>query len=528
MADEIVPLLFLGNRNDTIGWRGAVVDCLFAEGELRRDVLEGLMEKIHSYRGNGIPVLVACVNGIDRSATVVMWYLVERLGMKIDEAVKLIKRKRPVANPHPEWEIKKNIKLLPDVDVMKQAGIGKTSFLVYDTGLALDHALRLLKSGHDVYYFLEWRAERYQRIQDYIPGWGYEGLQKPLDWGMVYDKVETVMFTDVGFGSLADLMRKNGKAVFGASAKGEELELDRVFMIKTFEKLGIKVPKYKIVQGVSGLMNAIEDGKKQFIKLNIFRGNLETCSVESKEEARIVLESAKFGKYAEQMTFIITEPCEGVEVGCDAFFNGKHFLRPYNFGNEVKGTGAQFNKWVESSIWDDVLEKLEPWLAETGYRGNFSLEGFFDGSEITVIDPTCRWFYPGSSAVARYLTNYDEVVYAVAHGLDVTPKPMKPYTCNFIFTRENADSWEKIVLEKPTEDIVFPRCSLKISETEYWACPGDRIVALALGCGDTYEESVKNCIENAQLVKSKLNLEAASSIYEQKYLERLRKVWNVW
>jgi len=63
MADEIVPLLFLGNITDATNWKGAVVPCLFDEGELREEALSALLERIHRYRGDGVPVLVHCENG---------------------------------------------------------------------------------------------------------------------------------------------------------------------------------------------------------------------------------------------------------------------------------------------------------------------------------------------------------------------------------------------------------------------------------------------------------------------------------
>jgi hypothetical protein len=46
MADEIVPLLFLGNITDATDWKGAVVPCLFDEGELREEEKKSLNTKM--------------------------------------------------------------------------------------------------------------------------------------------------------------------------------------------------------------------------------------------------------------------------------------------------------------------------------------------------------------------------------------------------------------------------------------------------------------------------------------------------
>jgi hypothetical protein len=123
-ASEIVPLLFLGNITDAIEWRGALIPCLFEEGSLREEALEALLDRIHRYRGDGVPVLVHCENGIDRSPTIVMHYLVRKLGMSQEDAIKLIKEKRPVANPHPEWEIKKSIMIVDDEFLKQQTHLG--------------------------------------------------------------------------------------------------------------------------------------------------------------------------------------------------------------------------------------------------------------------------------------------------------------------------------------------------------------------------------------------------------------------
>ncbi|MGQ9642143.1 MAG: hypothetical protein ACUVUF_08545, partial [Candidatus Bathycorpusculaceae bacterium] len=214
------------------------------------------------------------------------------------------------------------------VKIIKDELLKERSFLVYDTGLALDHAVGLGSRGNKVYYFTEYRT-RYPKIEDYIAGYGFNEITKVLDYGTVLDKVDVILMVDVGFGNFNHALRRLGKSVFGSSPKGDMLELDRTFMLREFEKLGITVPRYKIVRGVDELLRNIVDGKKQFVKLNIFRGNLETTAVTSKKEMKIFLEEAKFGALEDDVEFIITDEVEGVEIGVDLFFNGDHFLKPY-------------------------------------------------------------------------------------------------------------------------------------------------------------------------------------------------------
>ena len=526
MPSEIIPLLYIGNRDESIHFQGAVIDCLFTEGELREEILEGLLEKIHRYRGQGIPVMAACENGIDRSPTVVMHYLVRKVGMSQDEAIKLIKQKRPVANPHPEWQIKKSVKIVEDKIIEKQ----KHSFLWYDTGLSVDHAIQLGKQGHAVHYFVEYRT-RYPKIEDFLPGYGFKEINKVFDYGEVLDSVETIVFVDVGFGSLADLLRKKGYAVFGASAKGELLELDRIFMLREFEKLGIDVPKHQIVRGVDNLFNVVGSGDK-FVKLNIFRGNFETMYVKTPSELKVDLEFGNFGVILEDMDFIVTEPLKGVEVGIDTLFNGKEFLRPLNEGNEVKGTGAQFNRYADSSeVWDGVLEKLAPWLAKTGYRGALSLEGIYDGSKISVIDVTARLFFPGSSIYPAVLENYADVIYAVARGEYVKPRFSHKYYSLVTVSRTNADKWTKINFspELAWKSVFIPRGAVFMNG-EYWSCPGDSIVATIVGRGNTFDESIAELEAVSDKVKGRDCDVGIEGIYRYKkdYLTELKELGIVW
>ena len=417
-----------------------------------------------------------------------------------------------------------SVDIVSDEELEKQM----SSFLVYDTGLALDHALRLGRSGR-CYYFVEYRT-RYPRIEDYITGYGFESIVKVLDWGEVLDLVDTILMVDVGFGALNQMLRKAGKFVFGSSPKGDMLELDRVYMIKTMRELGIKTPNVRIFTGVDSLLDHVVDGKKQFLKLNIFRGNLETCPIHSKKEARVYLEQANFGAVENELQFLLTDPVEGVEIGVDAFFNGKEFVRPYNWGNEIKGTGGQMNKVVDSSIWDDVLNKMEPWLAEAGYRGNISFEGIFDGSDIYVIDVTSRLFFPGSSIYPRFIENYAEVIAGIARGEYVEPRWETPYNCLLTAYRSNADVWTRLVIDDAVSgNVAYPRGAVYV-DGENWIAPGDPIVATIMGGGNSLDEAFRVLYESCKgvsAVETTIAVEAVER-YLREYQAELERFGITW
>jgi len=422
--------------------------------------------------------------------------------------------------------IKKSVKIVEDKLFEKQ----KHSFLWYDTGLSVDHAINLGKQGHNVYYFVEYRT-RFQKLDEYLPGYGFKEIHKILDYGEALDNVETVVFADVGFGALTDLLRKKGYFVFGASVRGEQLELDRIFMLKEFEKLGISVPKYKIVHGVTNLLKAVEGGKK-FVKLNIFRGNFETMKVDTPSELKVEIEQSGFGLVAEDIDFIVTDEVDGIEIGCDVLFNGKEFLRPIGEGNETKGFGAQFNRCVDSSeVWDGVLDKLQPWLAKVGYRGNISLEGIFNGSDISILDVTARLFYPGSTVYPAYLENYADVIYAVARGEYVKPRFAKKYYSVISVQRADSKKWTKVNFpaEFAWKNVFLPTGAVYING-EYWCSPGDKLVATITGCGDTFDESIAEIESVANKVHGRdcdVGL-AGITRYKNDYLPKMKELGISW
>jgi len=402
---------------------------------------------------------------------------------------------------------------------------GKHSFLWYDTGLSLDHAISLGSKGNVVYYFTEYRT-RYPHIEDYISGYGFNEIQKVMDYGTVLDNVDVIVFSDVGFATFSNYLRKHGKAVFGASILGEQLENDRVFMLSTMQKLGIKVPQHTVLQGKKALLDHAEKyGFPFYVKLNIFRGNFETMKVNSMSELILALEESKFGMLCDELTFIVTKPVKGVEIGVDTFFNGNEFLYPINFGNEVKGTGSQHNKIVDECVWDEVLISLEEYLKNSGYRGAISFEGIYDGNDISLLDVTARLFYPASSIYPANLENYDDVIYAVANGEHIIPKFKKKYAVTFVMTRERENRWTKINMESPelfNTNVFFPRGVIK-ANNEIWAVPNDRIIAVVVGLGDSYNESLQEAIRISKTLSANESAIDYSSVerYKEDYLTEL-------
>lgn len=400
---------------------------------------------------------------------------------------------------------------------------GKVLFI--DTNLGLEFARRMAKDGYETYYAVV-SGDPYPKLEDTIGGLGFEdeGVKKIDDWGDEVSDAEVIVFTDVGMGGLADYLRSDGFAVFGADKVSENLELDRVFARRVFSKLGIPIAKGEILKGVNAVVDYIKkSGKKCYVKINKVRGSIETFGTSDPEEARIMLEQAGFNVIANDVTFVVEHELEGVEVGVDTWFNGKDFLPIVAETIEMKGSG-NLTKFVEleNSVWYDNLMKLRDFLARNGYRGMICFEGFYDGSKVHVIDPTCRFPYICGYAYPKVIKNFSEVIVGVAKGEYVEPKPTKKYSCQVgVYTDDNS-VWREIHFPEEIADRLAFRRVIK-KNNSIWFVPGDYVVAVAISEADTPEGAMIEARDIAKKV-SAINIYEQSNVLIYEFRRRIEKL----
>jgi protein-tyrosine phosphatase len=53
---------------------------------------------------NGGGVLIHCAQGVSRSSSIIIYYLMKRKAMSFDESLKLIRKTRPIASPNSSFE----------------------------------------------------------------------------------------------------------------------------------------------------------------------------------------------------------------------------------------------------------------------------------------------------------------------------------------------------------------------------------------------------------------------------------------
>jgi hypothetical protein len=387
------------------------------------------------------------------------------------------------------------IKFSEEVEVKRE--VGRDVVLVLDTGLAIDHAMRFVVEGCVVYYWLSGYISAFPRFEETVIGDGFP-FEKVEDWGSVIDRVGLVYITDNVFPQLAMYLRKLGKVVYGPTAELVRWEADRVYGYEKMESLGIKVPPGRVCEGKEEFIEYVKEkereGKRVWVKIeNRFRGQVETFSVATTDEAETILGQAGLGPYLDEAKFLVQENVDGVEIGCDGYVVPNGVLEPIAYTIEKKGRG-------NVAVWQVGSDFMEYWYAkvidvveETDYRCNLSVEGIWDGKDLYVLEPTPRNPYPVSSLYPRFVRNWVDVVWAVAEGrvVNVDVDWSKPYMVELTVT---SDSDLMRVIDVPDElvrwddeGIGFRRVVYK--DGRYWWVPGDAILCTVNTKGKTIEEA---------------------------------------
>lgn len=372
--------------------------------------------------------------------------------------------------------------------------------LVVDTNLAIDHALRLAEDGCTVYYYVA-DMSAFPKLQDTISGEGFD-LNKISDMYEVIDNIDLAIITDSCFPDLPQKLRDNyGISTIGSSPALAEWENNRVKFLEDLDNLGIDTPESVLVKGVDKLYKYItelhlKEDEKVWIKINKYRGNIETFSVNSAEEAKTILMQAGFGPFLEMLEFIVQRESEGIEIGVDVFVSPNIIYEKYLYTIEYKGRG-NIAIPCNNSGFDDVYNKIMKEIVKSNYRGNLSFEGFYNGDTYKVIDATPRFAYPCSTLWAKYIKNYTDVLLAVADNKDIDVEWDEGYYVQISLTTDKTDVWKMISFSDDLrKNIGFRRVVKK--DNSYWFVPGDALVATVNVKRDTLEQAFNNADEIAK------------------------------
>ncbi len=180
------------------------------------------------------------------------------------------------------------------------------TFCVVDHGLFLPLAHRLADSGARVLYHNPSWMRAFPLITEAIVGDGFSDIECVPDVWDVKEEVDCFVFPDIYHSGMQVELRKQGYPVWG-SAKGMALETDRIFFLNKLRELGLDVPPYTQIMGVSNLRAYLKDQKDIWIKTSKFRGSFETKHFRNwkLDEKLLDVWAFRFGGLKEKINFLV-------------------------------------------------------------------------------------------------------------------------------------------------------------------------------------------------------------------------------
>lgn len=386
-------------------------------------------------------------------------------------------------------------------------GAAKLKFLfVSIEGLIGDLAWKVKKEGQEVKYFIQQKDQK-----DVNDGF----VDKVDDWEKFKDWADVIIFDDIGFGSIADKLRKEGKLVVGGSVYTDKLEDDRDFGQEEMKAVGINVlPNWnftdfdvaiKFIKENPGRYVLKPSGKAQNEKELLFVGQEEDGL-----DVLQILEHYKKNWAKKIKAFQLQKYAAGVEVAVGAFFNGKDFIYPINVNFEHKkmfpgeigpSTGELGTSmyWAQANtIFNETLAKMKDKLVASGYVGYIDINCIANARGIYPLEFTSRFGYPHISiAMEGVLSNWNEFLYAIAKGENYELKIKKGFQIGVVvavppFPFKDPDAFRKysedatILFKKPIYDGIHI-CDVKLVEDD-WRLAGNSGYALIVtGWGSTME-----------------------------------------
>jgi hypothetical protein len=248
----------------------------------------------------------------------------------------------------------------------------------------------------------------------------------------VFETIDLFIFPDIGYGGLQRYLRSVGKAVWG-SMGASDIELYRTRFIALLDKLGLEHVNSVKINGVAALAEHLKKVERKWVKINRYRGNMETWFHLNWDSSARRLEkmAVTFGGMADYVVFIVQDEIVGsedepvVEIGYDGWtVDGEYpesSFQGYEAKNELYlGSLRPYSK-LPAQV-RAVNEALAPVFREYGYRNFFASEIRIKGEHYYFIDPTCRMPGQTGEQLLETCTNLAEVIWHGANGELIVPE----------------------------------------------------------------------------------------------------------
>lgn len=285
-----------------------------------------------------------------------------------------------------------------------QFGPQKFLFVSWES-LSGDLAWQVKKEGHQVKIYIKNETD-----QDVYDGF----LEKVTNWKEWIDWADLIVFDDVGFGKIADELRKRGKLIVGGSEYTDQLEEDRSFGQAEMRKAGMLVLSHWDFSDYDLAIKFLQENPGRYVfKPNYIIGTGEDLhnllflgeEEDGKDLLEIITSNKKFLE-SKIKSFQLQKFANGVEIAVGAFFNGEDFIYPINVNFEHKrlfpgeigpftGEMGTLMYWSQpNAVFKETLAKMKERLKESGYVGYIDINCIANARGIYPLEITSRFGWP--------------------------------------------------------------------------------------------------------------------------------------
>ncbi|MDP2593750.1 MAG: phosphoribosylamine--glycine ligase [bacterium] len=388
--------------------------------------------------------------------------------------------------------------------------IKKKFLFVSWESLSGDLALQMQKEGHEVKVYIKAEADK-----DVYDGF----LEKVDDWKKYVDWADVIVFDDVGFGDVADKLRKGGRLVVGGSSYTDKLEEDREFGQSEMKRVGMLVLPHWDFSDYDLAVKFIEENPGRYVYKpsgSVSADSRGFLFLGKDEDGKDLLEIIRSNKKVLQSRikeFQLQKFVQGVEIAVGAFFNGNDFIYPLNINFEHKklfpgnigpftGEMGTLDYWSQPNmIFKTTLEKIKNELIASKYVGYIDINCIANSRGIYPLEFTARFGYPTISLHIEGVTSeWGDFLYALAKGENYDLKTKKGFQICVVcatppypfYDKEEVDIYRdlSILFKKPNLDGIHLG-DVKLVEGN-WRIAGRTGYALVVtGAGITVKEARK-------------------------------------
>jgi len=381
--------------------------------------------------------------------------------------------------------------------------------LFYDFGLQTELAVRLAGDFGKTLYYVPWE-NAFPKSTLSLIGEGLEGITRISSFWDNVDKADLIVFPDTYCSDKVEFLRQKGYRVFGAG-RAEILENNRWKMKQLMSKVKMPLQHCVHIKGFQNLIDYLKSKKNLVVKLNLFRGDLETFiheeydSTEAQYLGELLLAC---GGKADTMEFVVEDMIEGIEPGYDGFVVDGKYPNISMVGYERRGTGyigkvVSYNELP--SALKEINNKLSSILKKLNGRTFFSTEAIVTkDNKGYLIDPTIRCPMPVPTAVALELyDNLSEFMWHAAEGKLIDLKAIADYGVGISVESDWAEKhWTEIRFNNKHRKWIKLRMACKINDS-YYALPGFMGICSIIAIGNNIEKCIKSIEKISESIKIK-------------------------